>query len=367
MPICEPVGHSNPAKTEIDIRDYVGFDPTGVSDCSVAFNNAIGALPVNGGAIVVPSDAICKLTAPIIMGNGSSTAWSTRQGVRIICKSAGSSNVLTLSNPTPLGATFISEVAGPAFRIDGPMAGWGMENLHIQFNTSSTAARGIQIYSGQHGQCNHVYIEDCPGVAVELNTRFPYTGFGIRNSMMNIFMGLSIRMAHANVTGILFTADSSGWVNSSLNTFNGLNIIPLLATQTAIHLAGCDTNIFLNTLVTGGAAAIGVKLDYTVNTTWPTDNKFYGIDIGDNTFVNVGTPRTPPWPPNFIFGLGLSNGTGTPNLPGLAIVNGNANSYVSATLPAANTILAGTVVLVTDAVAGAQAKMATATGWINLG
>lgn len=287
---CRETGNGTGAPQDcsyptINITDApFGADPTGATDSTAAIQNAINALPASGGDVIAPC-GIYKVSASIAVGNGTGAAGSTVSG--IIFRGVGNSRF----NPVFAGFNTTACVrilwagtgAGGVFAINGPMQGWGIQNVEVDCN-SVTASVGIVVTSAQFGDNRNLAFNNC-FKSIGSTTVATFGSFTNTDSFHNRWYGTSIRVpAIAGAIGIVLTGGSTT-SNTDYNTFIDTDIdLPnsVVAVQGVFNQMS-DTNHFYNTHIYGGnASAICLGFDYTgPSSNFPSANTFYGVDTGN--------------------------------------------------------------------------------------
>src|SRR5262249_2169289 len=135
------------------------------------------SLPSTGGVVILPAGNY-KCNSPINIGNGSSTQNSTRQGIVLmgiapsVIAGSGTPNANGVSwqGTTRLfaGASLPSIVS-----VNGPLQGWGLQNLHLDGNGNATI--GLVEYSAQSGFCSNLFISNCTYGQICTTVDFPTT------------------------------------------------------------------------------------------------------------------------------------------------------------------------------------------------
>jgi Pectate lyase superfamily protein len=295
-------------------------DPTGAADSTSAFQNAINSLPVGGGVVLVPIGNY-KISSSLLIGNGTTSAVSTRTGVIL----RGQSNPNT---PTALftgyGTTagprlFWTGGGAPVIAIQGPLGGWGLENLYIDCQSVASSI-GIAVTSAQNGNNHDLTIANCGGNGI-LSTTNPlggYTGVGLVDSWHNSWLNTTIFVpATAAAHGILVTGDAGGTSDTDFNTFTTTTIrLSGNTTNVGLDLQVSDGNIFNNlTIFGGGASSFAIVFDYSANNVFPSGNVISGVDPGatGTQWINSGSPGSTARP-NYVYGLSQANSAPNPNI-----------------------------------------------------
>jgi Pectate lyase superfamily protein len=273
----------------------------GSTDDSAAINAAITAAAASTlSKIVYIPDRNCKVNSTINLGNGTSSTASTYQGVIIRGLANPNSNVGFPGFTAPPGPklTWGGSGASGVISVNGPLTGWGVENL--SFDCAGIAnAVGLLITSAQNGDSRNLTFTNCKQ-AITSTTVAPFGSFTNTDSLHNSFTNTTITVPNvASAIGIDLTG-ASGAANTDYNTF--INTTILLQggsnlAQYGIYLQVSDTNQFYDTHifnVGGNTGMICVNFDYSVSNAFPSATRFTGIDVatcGTGTpFAVSGTP-----------------------------------------------------------------------------
>jgi Pectate lyase superfamily protein len=291
-------------------------DPTGVLDSTAAIQAAINSLPTSGGDVIVPVGNY-RITSALTIGNGTSSIASTRQGVVLV----GVGNPRTgpiFAGFTVTGGpklTWAGSGAAGVIAIKGPLQGWGIQNLNIDC-ASITSSVGINITSAQFGDNRGVTFNNCFRTIIS-TTVATFGSFTNTDSFHNDFYGTVIQMpAIAGSIGILLTGAAGGTSNTDYNTFID-TWIALPTTNVlaqGVLLQSSDTNHFINTHMSGGSASAQcVAFDYSVVTSFPSSNRFTGVDTagtcGGGAGATIGGTPAAGAKPNIVFPDGGNNTT----------------------------------------------------------
>jgi hypothetical protein len=303
----------------------------GVTNDAAAIQNAMNSVSSSGGTVLFPSGRICKVNTSLSIGNGSSSAASTNNGMVLDCAS------------NPLSTSFFGGMSGTGgcrilwggsgstgvINVFGPYQGLSIRNLFIDCNLVATSV-GLNTISLQGAEIRNNVFNNCQD-SIELAT-VPQGGiFGDSNAETNHFENNIISMPNiANATGILLTGEVTDTTSVSFaNIFTNTKILlPLVnTTMIGIQVQRADSNQFYNTIVFGGGTGCtAVLFDYSSVNTFPVSNVFFGIDPGPNhcmgSFANLGTP-TAGDKPNYVYGLIETNGATCPNIANLSCFESN--------------------------------------------
>lgn len=302
-------------------------DPTGAADSTTAIQNAINALPAVGGIIQFPPGTY-KISSSLLVGNGSGSAASTRQG--IILQGLGAANTAPVfpgfAATTGPKLLWAGSGANPVINIEGPLQGWGLQNLYIDC-ASITSSIGVGVQSAQNGETRNLSIINCTK-GLQSFTVAPFGSVTNTNSQHNKYYNTTVQVpAVANSVGIFLTGTSSA--DTDYNTFEGTDIfLPISSiVVSGIDLQATESNAFVNTHMYGGnASSLSITLDYSINSSWPASNFFYHVDPFQSgsgaQWTNLGTPGSGA-KPNYIIGLDETNSAACPNLANLSCFESN--------------------------------------------
>ena len=270
------------------------FDLTGATDMASALQTAINGL-TNGGTLTFPAGSVVKIGSTVSLGNGTSSAKSTIQGIAL--KGVGGvaiGGAFNTPTATPLRFVWSGTTGGIMFEIAGPLAGWGLGNLELDGNSS--AGQALRVQSAQNGQCNYLTILNCTTDSLRLDAYTTFATAGEANTMHNTFINTTVILPNvANAVAILLTGAATGTpANSCYNTFINTTVIDQAGTASkfGLYLQGCDSNVFHSAHFVGGAtASAAVTFDYSVENAWPASNYLNAFDTGgwDVQFQNSST------------------------------------------------------------------------------
>src|SRR6266852_1351863 len=303
------------AITTISVLDF-GAIGNGVADDTAAIQSAINALPTSGGIVLFPSNKNFKISSVLVIGNGTSTTLSTRQGV--ILRGTGNPN-------TPIGLPSLNGYslttgpkltwasgAGSMIAINGPLQGWGIQNLLLD-GSGVPGVTGITVTSGQFGDCSNLTIQGC-GTTSIYSTSYPiggFTGIGnvdsLRNNWLNTFI---LVPAIVGAKGIFLHGDPGGTTDTDYNIFTNTFIRSTGSTNFGVYLGVNDANTFVNLSCSMGTGT-GMYFDYTLNSNFPSSTNVYAYEI--NSFGSTGTPGVLATPNNF-YGAITANQAPLPSL-----------------------------------------------------
>jgi hypothetical protein len=207
--------------------------------------------------------------------------------------------------------------------INGPLEGWGIENIAIDCNTVNNASIGLLITSGRYGYVRDVTVKNALDWGVK-STAFAPSGLSNNtDSLHNRYEGLTVSVPSGGLGGILLTGVTTA--NTDFNVFTSTTVALLGTTSNGIYLQGAAGNLFLDAHVTGAAGNTSVVFDYTLNNTWPANNVFDMIEpaVGATFMSNAGSPGAGA-KPNYLRNLITTDGATYPTLANLVTDGGQA-------------------------------------------
>lgn len=304
---------------------FSGVDPTGTNDSTTGIQNAILALPASGGVVAFPC-GVYKISS-LVLGNGSSTAASTRSGMKLLGQGSSVDQFFGSTQPPCVKFLFNGSAGGSMMVVQGPLQGWGLENIAFEGAGTNNAGQCLQVISAQFGDLKNLSFQHCNLSSVQL-TAWSAIPAGLTNadSIHNTFQNTGIVVPNtAGASGINLTG--AGTVaNADYNTFINTHIqLPTSGTNQSlfgIYLGFSDSNVFIDTHVDGGLTSnVVLQFDYTQVSGFPTANMFYMLDGAGSLappvrFANSGSPGTGIFGA-YIFGLNQANGGTFPAIDGV--------------------------------------------------
>lgn len=308
----------------------------GITDDTLAIQNAINSLPVSGGVILFPP-LNYKISSTITIGNGSSSAASTKTGV--VLQGVGNPSYWQgfgqLADGTAVGPrfTWAGAVSGTMMQISGPLQGWGVQNFI--FNGASVAGTGLLVISAQFGDSANLSFINCTqhGLRSICVSALPSGVLNV-DSLHNYYRHTQVFVPNvASARGITLSGGTTGAAitgDTDVNIFMDASVVFAAGTATRIgvYLGACDTNQFygLHCSGSGGnfANCTSIVFDYTDLAgnagVFPSANCFFALEPGGNfvghQFAQIGNPLNE-LGLNFIYGIGKDNGSINPNLTGI--------------------------------------------------
>jgi len=317
------------------VLDY-GAACDGSTDDTTAIQNAINALPNDGGIVYFPQAANCKISSTLTIGNGTTSAVSTKRGV--ILRGAGIPNTPTglpsLNGYTTSTGPKLTWAGGatPMISIAGPLQGWGVENLILDC-ASVAGSTGLGVVSAQFGNSSNLSVQNCASVGIS-STSNPlggYTGVGNVDSLRNNWTNINVYVPNVFAAkGILLNGDAGGTSDTDYNTFTNVFIRGVgTAANFGLYLGVSDANVFNDLSISGFATAgVGMQFDYSINSNFPSSTTFIQYEIGGSIpFSNLGSPGAQSTPNKF-YGLIQANLAPAPILANTEAVDGPWRTYI---------------------------------------
>ena len=318
----------------VDLRDFSGLDPSGNNDNTSQLQTAIDQAASSSSPVVTVPAGDYLVGGTLKIGNGTPSRVSSTSGVRVIgALPPGIANPY----PTTLRSTKVTRlISGSAvsmIQINGPLMGWGLENVILDGNSIGTT--GLDERACWYGGCANLCIQGFTHAAQGL-TAYPMGaypgGYAPSCHAYNTYRNVSIQVPDVNNdVGILVWGNNDDgtsdcyydvWDNASVaigSVGGGKQII-------AIYLRGCDNETFRRIATPTWTAPVGraimVTFDYSAKTPsgvggWPSDCRFENVDWGNatRTFTNQGAPNALATF-NRVYNMSATNGR--PANPGLA-------------------------------------------------
>ncbi|MBI1926481.1 hypothetical protein HYR99_19835 [Candidatus Poribacteria bacterium] len=270
-----------------------------------AWQEAINSLPDSGGCVY--GHGVFVFNKQLVVGNGSYSAVSTKQGVFLTGARASTSLFAAGDHENPAtefkweGST-VSTDAMVLFA--GPGQGGGIRGIKVNGNTGRS---GVHLRSWSYAQFPDLVIESPPehGFGLKLDTitgnNPTSTGTGVVSTAYNDFGTVTIRaMDRPRSTGIILdgTADPPN-TDSIGNTFRTVHIAFHGTGGIGIKLAYCDWNLFFNVVLTNSTAGTGSDIPYGVylagseEHNFPKNNAFWYLQAGIGvTIGSTGKPES---------------------------------------------------------------------------
>lgn len=291
----------------------------------------------NGTTFTGVTGVLTGIVANMLVTNGSV---STRTGIRLIGQ--GSSGMGDFLGPVKATVTLkaIAPLTGPQIRLDGPLKGWGIENILLDGN--AIASRNVEIVSASNGVTRALSMQSSllTGIRSRTVTDFSVDGTTLQtgDAFVNVFYNtfVSIGEPSTNATALYMTGDTTALAASpainkastQMNRFYGVTLRLKQPgtgfTTTGVVWGIADSNVMHDVTFSYYSGSSGVirlvQYIYDSNAAnYPSECFMQNVFIGGSNGVveNLGTP----WATakqNTVRNIGSFNGgINNPNLPNL--------------------------------------------------
>jgi hypothetical protein len=299
-----------------------GADPTGGRDSTSAFIQALAT----GQDVYVPA-GLYKISSTLIIGNGTTSTQSKINGQRIIGLGVpGWAPAYSGTATSPVILQWIGAAAGTMVEVQGPMLGWGIQNISLDGN--SIADTCLYMLSAQWGDCRDLTLTGFlagNGLWFDTRSQTPFGSTQLANCMHNSFKNTTLQFSTAATSGkgIFLDGNSDLTSNSCYNSFwNTVFVCGGAPNIFALYLRNTDSNTFHGLhFFDAGSSTAAITFDYTGSSgAWPSSCTFYHVDPSGLTveFQKSGTPNLPE-ASHFLYGLNRGNGATVPFVAGLNV------------------------------------------------
>lgn len=310
--LVTPQGGNTPTQLSSVLRPIIslanfGGNCDGLFDNSAALNAAATSLGNVGGEILLPG-TICNIASTVVIGNGTTTALSTVNNVRLVGIGQPFSRV-NLGQSLGLTATrlrWTGAAGGVMVRILGPSTGSDLRNVALDAN--AIAATCLQLISAKNGLFERVTCSKNTGVGLDITTQqvaalpSPMDSAQL-SSADNTFIDYAGHTTINGATGIsldgyLGDGVTNGHDTTRVHFYNTHLLISGSGSSVGARLAYADQNVFSGFLITRAGVADGTScsISYVGSTTnpgggyFPQNIVFTGhTDIGQSLPVCTGT------------------------------------------------------------------------------
>jgi hypothetical protein len=277
---------------------------------------ALDSLSNNGGTICLKEGRYVQ-TSTLTFGNGTTSSPSTKNGMRILGVAPPSPTMWqAFTTATTIECTV--SAPGVCIQVNGPVEGWGLENLKILGDGIDL----LKVTSGRYGRVENLwfsYTSTSPTRGIFLTTQNAYVEGENHDAYGNRFYNVIVEIGDG--LGVVLDGGSDGLASPDFNHFERLDIVMKDVDGTALRLGTTDGNSFMNIHTTGASGANGINFDYTNE--GPHGNSFWQVDTGDHTITNTGSPSGSTF--NYIYGFSEVNGAACPNLANLKLIGCSTN------------------------------------------
>jgi hypothetical protein len=288
----------------------------------VAIQAAWTAAGLVGTSAYAPDNSNYLIGATLTIGNGGPGVVST-QGGAILGGASVLAPALWYTTPPCTTLTWAGG-ASPMIQINGPIQGWGVQNLTL--NGQGVATEGVRAISAGFGKNRGLVVAGCTNINISSETVPVFGGATNTDSIHTRWEDLVLEVS-TGAKGMLLTGDAGATSNTDYNVVdNFLIVLPASGVAYALYLQNCDSNQIRSGQIAGGnASCFGIALDYTgtAGNQWPSANAFIGIDtngavLGANQWVNIGTPSIDARENDLVV-LSKDNGSTYPDLGNLTV------------------------------------------------
>ena len=254
---------------------------------------AIDDLPNSGGIVFVPPGTYDISTA-LLIGDGTSSAVSTKQHIRVIGAGIGGTDTGSTTQSTRIRWT--GSAGGTMVHVRGPIRGVEFGNFFLDANTTNAAASCFHSTHSSEAYYHDLKARRQTGTAivVDSTTFTPTTDWG-KNTSETIWQRISAAGGAGTAwSGLNMDAgDDSAAYGVSRNTFIGFDFgFGTGAGTYGMRFGHTDNNTFIEGLVLGAGGSSGnhfLFVQQTVNTSFPQENIFINVagSGGGTTFGGI--------------------------------------------------------------------------------
>ncbi len=234
------------AAQEYDVQAF-GAAGDGIHDDTQAIQRAIHAVPASGGAVVFPPGTY-RITAPLILGDGTLHSKSGKNGVTLRGFGVG-------ATPAESASSSVSRIAwdgvpgGVMLLVNGPIDGLKIEGLVFDCRLGvSAAAVGLQLVHPFKSVFRSLMVTNFTTVGIELTAYSNPAGVVI-GANHNLWENVHVYSPADGATGFRIGADTKGFsphLDVAKNTFINVSVQLLGVNATGIRLRFTDNLTFLH-------------------------------------------------------------------------------------------------------------------------
>jgi hypothetical protein len=290
-------------RDRVSVRDF-GAKGDATGDDTSAIQAAIDHVATYGGLVWFPVGTYA--TSKTIEINSNNT---------LLVGEASGSGSESYSGAPQGYAVEIRSTAAVGIQINGPITGWGIQNIGVVIWGTVPNSIGIANIGGNQGDCRNIAVFNATNAGIWDSTSSAWPAEHNSWTNVHVLMPLS---GSPNAIGILISGSTAGG-DTYFNTWNNIIITPNNSGHTGIYMGYCDTLTITN-LEIKPASAKGIVFDYTINNLFPSSICFYHIDMYNNSITNIGAPGAGVGE-NQIFGFSKGNGSLVPHIKNLRIMD----------------------------------------------
>jgi hypothetical protein len=275
------------------------------ADNAPLINNALRTLGLQGLTAFLPP-GVYNIQSTINIGDGATNTDSTYSAKLV---GGGYPNwnppgTGFTNTPSPVSTTLKWTGGGglDMVRVNGPLQGWGLENLLLDGNGLCTGG-GLSLISAQFGVARNLALQGSYS-GITWTTQAPGSPTAHHNTMHNRFENIQITWTGHSGGGtyraMLFNSGLGAGTNSCYETMENVTVVvptsSVGCTQIGVELGYCDS-IDINHLhyygnVAGSDTKQWLRLNGTVQSGKPANCSLNHVDFGSNTatIVSNGTP-----------------------------------------------------------------------------
>lgn len=279
-------------KPFVDVRSS-GAKGDGTTDDTVAIQAAIDSLSATGGEVRFPAGTY-RITSTVNIGNGTSSAASTRNNVGLVGVGAGNSSSETTAPNAATKIVWAGSASGTMFEFKGPISGVRMRDIFLSCgNFGSHANTAILANHVFNSHFADLEMDSCGSYAIKDYAYDNPTGvvIGANNVIWDNVSIYSNGVTTASGVQIGAASDANpagSHLDVAKQSFRSVNI-GAGSSGTAIDLRFTDNIAFDRLNVTSGL--VGIKVTQVVSNTFkfPQASACYLCNIVATTPIDDST------------------------------------------------------------------------------
>ncbi len=258
------------------------------TDDSTAFSNALAAANAKGTTIRVPAGRMALTGAGFGVGDGTTTAISTINGIRIVGAGSGLSQMGFRSAPTEIW--WFGDAGATILTFNGPMGGVAVEGMLFDAKVgANAAATAIQWNHVHHSRLHDLVVLNHSGFAIAVSTRpTGISGVGVGSDDNVISSIWSAAPSSTTGGGLQLGAAATTSYGTSRNQIrDSWFYAGSGASAKAVEVRYGDANNFWG-VTTNRVSGSGVGITMTAatdNSAYPSAIGFYNVAAQGNTAV----------------------------------------------------------------------------------